>query len=89
MKSVYFMLRCTKDKHENCIPMRNAAMNSSKKVLQAYTTGVRVGGIRYCVTGKALVKEDEVKEFTENLWDIRSKAAKPTGVKHLKVLVSQ
>jgi len=83
------MLRCTKDKHANCTPMRNAAMNSSKKVLQAYTTGVRVGGARYCVTGKALVKEDEVREFTENLWNIRSRAVKPTGVKDLKVLVSQ
>jgi len=83
------MFRCTKDKHTNCIPMRNAAMRSSKKILQAYTVGTEVEGTTYCVAGKALVQENEIKEFTENLRNIRSKAAKPTGVKNLKVLVSQ
>ena len=89
MRKVYFVFRCTKEKHENCIPMRNAAIKSSKKILQAYTTNVKIDGTQYCVTGKALVKEDEIKEFTGDLLNMRSKSANPTGVKELKVLVSQ
>ncbi len=87
MKEVYFMFRCTKDKHTNCIPMRNASMKSSKNILQAYTTGTTFEGTRYCVTGKALVQENEIKEFIKNLWKIKSNAAKPTGVKNIKVLI--
>ncbi len=83
------MLRCTKDRHTNCLPMRNAAMRSSKKILQAYTTKLNLEGTRYCVTGKALVEENNIEVFVKNLWQIRSRAAKPTGVKNLKVLVSQ
>ena len=89
MKHIYFMLRCTKDRHPNCIPMRNATMKSSKKILQAYTTDIELDGVRYCVTGKALVRDGEVKDFAKNLWKIKSQAARPTGVKELKVLVSQ
>ena len=89
MRKIYFVFRYTRDKHKNCIPMRNVAMKSSKKILQAYTTNVEIDGTQYCVTGKALVKEDEIKEFTGNLWNMRSQSANPTGVKELKVLVSQ
>ena len=89
MKNIYFMFRCTKDKHTNCIPMRNAAMKSSKKIFQAYTTDITIDGIRYCVTGKALINQNDVNEFANNLWKIRSQAAKPTSVKKLKVLISQ
>ena len=89
MRKVYFVFRCTKDKHENCISMRNTAMKSSKKILQAYTTNVKIDGTRYCVTGKALVKENEIKEFTDNLRDMRYKSANPISVKELKVLVGQ
>ena len=89
LKNVYFMFRCTRDKHPNCIPMRNASLKSSKNILQAYTTDTTFEGTRYCVIGKALVKENEVKDFTKNLWKIKSNAAKPIGVKNLKILVSQ
>lgn len=89
LKHIYFMFRCTKKRHANCIPMRNAAMKSSRKIYQAYTTDIELDGERYCVTCKALVKSDEVKDFTKDLWKIKSRSANPTGIEKLKVLVSQ
>ena len=89
LKNVYFMVRCTKTKHTNCVSMRNATMKSSKKILQAYTTGIEFEGTRYCVTGKALVQENKVKDFADDLWKIKSNAANPIGIKNLRVLISQ
>ncbi|RNJ79807.1 MAG: hypothetical protein D9C04_03840 [Nitrosopumilus sp. B06] len=89
LKDVYFMFRCTKDRHDNCIPMRNAAMHSSESILQAYTTNIELDGDRYCVTGKALVKAGELGKFKDGLRKIRSKSIHPTRVKHLKILVGQ
>ena len=89
LKNVYFMFRCAKTKHPNCVSMRNVAMKSSKKILQAYTTGIEFEGTRYCVTGKALVPENKVRNFTDELWKIKSSATNPTGIKALKILIGQ
>ena len=89
LKNIYFMFRCTRDRHTNCIPMRNAAMKSSKKILQAYTTSIEFEGSRYCVTGKALVQENKIKDFVKDLHKIKSSAANPTRIKELKILVNQ
>ena len=83
------MLRCTKAKHTNCMHMLNATMKSSKKILQAYVSDIEFEGTRYCVTGKALVQENEVEDFVNGLWKIKSRSVNPTGIKNLEVLVSQ
>lgn len=88
MRKIYFMMRCTKDKHTNCIPMRNAAMRNAS-VIQAYTTSLEFENTPYCVAGKALVMKNEIKDFTNNLQNTKSRSSNPTGVSELKIFVSQ
>ena len=88
VRKIYFMIRCTKGKHPNCIPMRNAAMRNSS-VIQAYTTSLEFEGTAYCVAGKALVMKNDVKKFTNNLQNAKSRSTNPTKVSKLRILVSQ
>ncbi len=82
------MLRCTKDKHPNCTPMKNAAMRQDS-VIEAHTTNLEFEEMYYCVSGHALVTKKDVKDFTDDLQAIKSRSKNPTGVAELRVLVSQ
>ena len=88
LRKIYFMLRCTKDRHPNCIPMRNAAM-CHDSVMEAHTTNLEFEGTSYCVAGEALVMKNEVKDFTNKLQNTKSRSSNPTRVSRIKVLVSQ
>ncbi len=89
LKKVYVMLRCTKGKHPNCIPVRNAAMKSSKRILQAHTTNMKFEGTEYCVTAKALVPKKELKDFVAGLRKIKTASRYPTTIAKVDVLIGE
>ena len=89
LHNAFVLIRCTKQSHKNCKPVRNALMKNFNNILQSYTTNSEVEGIEYCVVGKAIVKGNEIKPFQNKLKKLEAgTASRPVGVAELKVLIS-
>ena len=86
MKKIYFLVQCTKNSHKNCTDVMDCIMDKFKNVLQSYTTSLNMNGVSYCVTGKALIKNGEVDEFTDSLNKMHTGSV---GVNRIKIFVSQ
>ena len=80
-------IRCTKDTHENCKPVRDALLANFKNVLHSYTTNSKIDGVEYCVVGKAIVKNSDLINFETKLKNLRTKK-KDVGVSKLSVYTS-
>ena len=48
LHNLLIMIRCTRNTHKNCKPVRNALLDNFKNVLHAYTTNSEIDGV-YCV----------------------------------------
>ena len=53
-------------------------------VLHAYTTNSEIDGVRYCVVGKAIVKNSDMVNFEKKLGKLHTKK-KDVGVKKISI----
>ena len=87
LHNALIMIRCTKNTHKNCKPVRNALLANFKNVLHSYTTNSEIDGVEYCVVGKAIVKNSDVANFEKKLKKLHTKAGN-VGVSKLSVYTS-
>ena len=76
LHNLLIMIRCTRNTHKNCKPVRNALLDNFKNVLHAYTTNSEIDGVRYCVVGKAIVKNSDMVNFEKKLGKLHTKSGK-------------
>lgn len=90
LKNVYFMLRCTKPDHKDCMSVCNEAFVAYPGIMEVSNCRVDPAlNNRFCVAGRALVMRDNLDDFEEALRSIRTSDPRPVGVSELEVLVGQ
>ena len=70
------LLRCSDDKHDNCLVMRNTLVKNVSNVTMAHAAAADLDGETYCVVARAIVNRDQVPALNkkiESLEDDRSK----------------
>ena len=87
LHNALILIRCTRNSHKNCKPIRNALLNNFKNVLHSYTTNSEIDGVKYCVVGKAIVENSEVKSFEKKLEKLHTKSGK-IGIDKLAIYTS-
>lgn len=88
LKNVYFMLRCEKEDHSDCLSMRTAVFNCYPSIMSVRGCRVAPGFSRFCVTGRALVLKENLAGFERTLRSVVTDDPEPVGVAELDVLVS-
>lgn len=88
LKKTVVFVRCSKKRHTNCKPMQNALDKKFGNILHSSTTRAEINGKRYCVAAKAIVNEKNINRFEDEVWTVKTKAAKPSSVADVQLLVS-
>ena len=86
LKQAEILLRCEKENHDNCSVMIDALMKNFKNVLESNTTRTTIDGHDYCIAATALINDNEVKQFKNELKKLKS--ANNIGVRRLKMFTS-
>ena len=88
LKNVYFMLRCEREEHDDCMSMRSAVFNCYPSIMSVRSCRVAPGLNRFCVTGRALVLKENLAGFERTLRSVVTDDTEPVGVAELDVLVA-
>ena len=89
LKNVYFVVRCTRKDHTDCGPMRDAVFNAYPGIMSVRNCLVDPDLNPFCVTGRALVMEENLDDFEEAIKKVRTRGPKPAGVAKLEVMISE
>ena len=87
LRSAFILLKCSKQKHNDCRQIRNALIDQIGNVQQAYTTDAELGGEKWCVAASALVDVNKKDEFKKKLWKLAAKGPKPIKITNLELLI--
>ena len=89
LKSAFVLVKCSKKNHDDCRKIRDALVEESSYVQEAYTTNANVDNEQWCVAASALVPSNEAEKFANDLWKISTRGQKPITVKNVKLLINQ
>ena len=81
------LLRCSKEEHENCVVLRDALMKKFPNVTTAYVTRTKLD-TDYCVSASAIVRDNEIDDFENQLKKLHQSGKNKFNVKNIKLFVS-
>ena len=74
-------LNCgVEEKQHNCRKLRDALLNQVSAVTLAETVEPQGTGKQFCVTGTAIVKQEEIKKFKKQMNQLKKSLKKAEGM---------
>lgn len=88
LKNVYFVIRCTKKDHTDCGQVRDAVFNAYPGIMNVRNCRVDPDLNPFCVTGRALVMEENLDDFERAIKKVRTRKPESAGIAELEVMIS-
>ena len=67
LKSALVLIKCSKNKHDDCRTIRDALFQKFTHIQEAYTTDAKIDNQKWCVAASALIPSNETEQFKKEL----------------------